>query len=187
MIESSQPSGVRRTGAVLLATCAMWTTIGAYAVHAAMPYNPIKLPAEKSVEVNAWAPQGWKFFTRNPQEEGANAFRADAAGTFAPIPRAPNASPSNLFGASRSGRVAGLEMGGLLEQIPDNQWTKCDESPAVCLARATAVATVKNAASHPTMCGTIGIALQKPVPWAWARALRPVTMPSRIARVVVQC
>ena len=187
MNEATKTRGARRAGAILLAACAAWTTIGIYAVHAIMPYNPIKLPGEKAVEVGAWAPEGWKFFTRSPLEERALAFHATDAGDFAPVPHVTYSSPSNLFGASRRARVVGLEMGTLLEQVSDTQWTKCDDAPAKCLERATVVATVKNGAPHPTMCGSIGIALQKPVPWAWARASRPVTMPSRVARVVVQC
>jgi antimicrobial peptide system SdpA family protein len=179
--------GLRRAGAVLVAAVVTWGALGIYAVHACMPYNPIKLPAERALDIRILAPEGWKFFTRDPQEEAAYAFRAVEDGSFAPVPRDQNASSANLFGASRTGRLRGVEMGTLLEQIPDTDWTKCDEAPAKCLARAKSVATVKNGATSPTMCGSIGIALQKPVPWAWARSKRPVTMPSRVARVVVTC
>ena len=185
--KNKRARGSRRAGAILLAASAAWTVVGIYAVHAAMPYNPIKLPAEKAVDVRSWAPQGWKFFTRNPQEEGTTAFRASEAGGFAPVAQETYASASNLFGASRAARAHGVEIGTLLEQIPDTQWTKCDDAPARCLERAKEVATVKNGSPHPTLCGSVGIALQKPVPWAWARASHPVTMPSRVARVVVQC
>ena len=179
--------GLRRAGAVLLAAVVTWSAVGIYAVHACMPYNPIKLPAERALDVRILAPEGWKFFTRDPQEEAAYAYRASEDGSFAAMPHEPNASRSNLFGASRVGRLRGVEMGTLLEQIPDTEWTKCDEAPARCIERAKTVATVKNGSPSPTMCGSIGIALQKPVPWAWARSKRPVTMPSRVAKVVVQC
>ena len=185
--EKTKKRGTRRAGAVLLAVCAAWAVIGVYAVHAAMPYNPIKLPAESAVDVRAWAPQGWKFFTRDPQEEGTTAFHATEAGAFAQVAHETYANPSNFFGASRAARAQGVEIGTLLEQMPDADWTKCDGAPARCLERAKTGATVKNGSPHPTLCGSIGIALQKPVPWAWARASRHVTMPSRVARVVVRC
>jgi antimicrobial peptide system SdpA family protein len=179
--------GLRRAGAVLLAAMTTWGIVGVYAVHACMPYNPIKLPGEHALDVRILVPEGWRFFTRDPQEEGASAYQESADGSFSPIVRKPNADRSNLFGASRVGRSHGVEMGTLIEQIPDSDWTKCTGEPAKCVEQAKVVATVKTGSPAPTMCGSIGVVLQKPVPWAWARSKRPVTMPSRVAKVVVQC
>ena len=46
---------------------------------------------------------------------------------------------------------------------------------------------ITNRSPEPTLCGAIGVALQKPIPWAWIDLPRPVVMPSRVVLLEVQC
>lgn len=55
---------LRRIGLFTLALGAVWLLVFVYAVHIALPFNPIRLPFETS-EIRAWMPEGWAFFTRN--------------------------------------------------------------------------------------------------------------------------
>jgi len=47
--------------------------------------------------------------------------------------------------------------------------------------------TIESAQPERALCGAVGIVLQKPVPWAWARDGRSVIMPSRVARFWIAC
>lgn len=178
---------VRRLGALALALGVFALALGAYAIHGSMPYNPVDLPGESTLQVGAWAPEGWKFFTRNPQEETAHPYiqRAGAWQRAA----SPSGSPKYAFGLDRAGRAEGIEMGLIARELPRTAYRKCgeDEEPAACLAHTRVSLRVKNLSPNPTLCGHVAIVMQRPVPWAWARSGRKVVMPARAARVDVSC
>ena len=77
-------------------------------------------------------------------------------------------------------------MGLLLYGLPRQMWSDCDDAAETCLAAAPVATTLTNESPAPSLCGTIGFALQKPVPWAWASPAA-VHMPSRVLKVVVKC
>lgn len=178
--------GLRRDGAVLLGLGLSYTLLFCYAVHAVLPFNPIKLPYESELPTTLFLPEGWKFFTRNPQEEQPLVFSRQG-GSWRSAARGPHASAANLFGLDRAGRAQGLETGLLIAKVPERSFTECKQDPAACLERAPVAAHVKNISPDPTLCGPVGIVLRKPVPWAWARTSQGITMPSRIARLEIQC
>jgi antimicrobial peptide system SdpA family protein len=170
-----------------------WSIVFIYAVHAVMPPNPIKLPFEKHLRLYALMllPQGWAFFTRDPREERFHVFSRDQNGKWIRALRGPNASPANFFGLKRASRAQGIEVGLLLSKVPGSGWQTCSEQPEVCLEQAPLVATIENITPHPTLCGEVGLALQKPVPWAWSYhrsgSQITITMPSKVARLEVRC
>src|SRR6185436_17127762 len=99
-----------------------------YAVHPILPFNPISLPYEKGVSVALFVPEGWKFFTRNPQEALPLAFVRGGDGRWRPASPGPNAAPENRFGLSRAGRARGVETGLLLEGVQKGAWMDCKEA-----------------------------------------------------------
>ena len=158
-----------------------------YSSHGALPVNPIKLPLEQSVYPQVWVPQGWKFFTRSPREEEVGAFvRAPGGGWVTGLIGA-NGSAANLFGLRRATRAQGIELGLLVTAVDKDAWQPCKERLEVCVEKAPLVGNVRNVTPDPTLCGEVGLTLQPPVPWAWSRARRKVTMPSKAVRVNVQC
>jgi antimicrobial peptide system SdpA family protein len=175
----------RRRGAFTASMIACLAVFSAYSVHAAMPTNPIVLPLEERLQVRAWAPQGWNFFTRNAREDRTLVFSHDAKGWSNVMSR--NADAKNRFGIDRKGRAQGAELGILLGAIPKDRWTACSVSPTACLSDAEGAFRLRNTSPSPTMCGTIGIVMQPPVPWAWSTAAERVTMPSKVVRLEVQC
>lgn len=164
-----------------------WGAVFSYSVHGALPTNPIKLPLEQKVYAQVWMPQGWKFFTRDPREEEVAAFVRAEDGGWRSALHGPNGSPSNLFGLSRATRAQGIELGLLTTAANRFEWLECKERLEVCVEKAPLAANVKNVTPAPTLCGEVGLTLQPPVPWAWSRARKKVTMPSKALRVNVQC
>ena len=178
---------LRAVGAFVLALALAWFTLLAYVVHAAVPPNPIRLPLEKRMYTRYWAPQGWAFFTRDPREEDILLFVRGRDGAWISAHKGPHASPSNYFGLSRASRARGIEVGQILRRVPKAGWQPCKERAEVCLERTPNAGTVRNISPNPTLCGEVGLALQKPVPWAWSSSAYKIVMPSRVSRLGVLC
>jgi antimicrobial peptide system SdpA family protein len=194
--EGRAEGGERREGRSLTALGLLslslmlgWAAVFAYSVHAALPVNAVRLPLEERLYPQAWMPQGWKFFTRNPREEDLGAFTRAEDGRWVSALRGSNASARNLFGLSRATRAQGIELGLIttaVGQIKD-AWQPCRDRLEVCVEQSRLVGEVRNITPNPTLCGEVGLTLQEPVPWAWSRSKRKVTMPSKAVRVNVIC
>ncbi|MGZ3460026.1 MAG: SdpA family antimicrobial peptide system protein [Archangium sp.] len=177
----------RRVGAFMAALLSAVAVLVAYAFHASLPYNALQLPLEKELQVRVILPEGWKFFTREPQEEHHLVFARAQDGTWSRAERGTNASPMNLFGIDREGRAQGVEVGLLLDRVAKSAWQPCTESPAICLEKASLAGRIRNLTPEPTLCGVIGIAMQKPLPWAWNKSAGHLQMPSRVVKLEVTC
>src|SRR5271166_3733887 len=69
-------------GAFALVLACAGLAVSAYVVHVALPFNPIRLPFERWVYVTFWAPEGWGFFTRDPQEAALLFFKRETDGKW---------------------------------------------------------------------------------------------------------
>src|SRR4029434_6535737 len=105
---------MRSLGAHALLLAIMWGTLFVYSIHGALPFNPLKLPFERTLMVTRFVPQGWAFFTRNPREERLTLQQVLPGGQLAPLSRSPHARPDNAFGLDRRSRSQGVEIGLLL-------------------------------------------------------------------------
>ena len=175
----------RRLGALAVALAVGAASLVAVTVHGSMPYNAMTLPGEHELQTMAWAPESWRFFTRNPQEENVLPYVLDGESFRLASPS--RESTSYAFGIDRAGRTHAMEVAMLVEGFPKSSFHACDDSPSECLARTTRVIRTKNRNPSPTLCGPVGVVLQKPVPWAWARSGKDITMPSRVVRLEVTC
>ncbi len=180
-------SKLRIFGAFALALACVWLTVCAYAVHAALPFNPIRLPFERWVRVPFWAPEGWGFFTRNPQEEAMLLFVRGRDGQWTSASIGPGGMPKNAFGLNRANRAQSAEAGLLVSKIPQKAFQPCRNQPSVCLEQAPVAMSLNDLTPRPTLCGQIGIVMRKPIPWAWSGSRDSIIMPSRVARINVGC
>jgi antimicrobial peptide system SdpA family protein len=163
--------------------------VGAYVLHAALPFNPIRLPFEDRVAMTLVLPEGWAFFTRNPREERTIPYLRSADGRWISAIANRLADPENLFGFSRAPRGQSVEMGLLTTQLAGRTWIACDNLAAECLESAPIAGEIQNPTPGATLCGTVGFVAQPPLPWAWWRSPRsqPIRMPARTMKVTVQC
>lgn len=180
---------VERTfGAAALLLAMFWVAVAFYALHMMLPYNAVALPAEDDVKARIWAPQGWKFFTRNPREDWLIPFVREAGGKWRLASVGPNGTASAFFGLSRVPRAQGIEMGLLLYKLPSEVWGACERDPRVCLEKSPIKMTLHNRLPDATLCGIIGMVRQRQIPWAWdSRGVAPKNMPSRVAKFEVKC
>jgi len=176
---------LRAHGALALVLFAGSALLVVYAIHGSMPTNPIKLPYEADAHTSLWAPEGWKFFTRDPQEDRADALVRAVGGVWEAGLHGPNARADHAFGLDRGGRAQGVELGLLLQSVAKDAFEECEDAPTRCLDAHETRLHLVNRSPRPTLCGDVGFVLQRPVPWAWSRS-RPI-MPSRVARVEVSC
>lgn len=170
-----------------LAVGGVWSIVFAYALHTAMPFNPIKLPFENRISLRMLLPEGFGFFTRNPREDCILLFRRSDRG-WQSASVGPAQQAAYAFGAVRAVRAQGIEAGLLIESLgAPSRWARCRERPEACLARTRSSATISNRSPAPTLCGMVGLALQETTPWAWAQRGAKPTMPSRVIVATVQC
>jgi antimicrobial peptide system SdpA family protein len=146
----------------------------------------LSLPADiRNVVVDA-APQGWQFFTKDPQSANIVPFRDDG-GHWVSAQLRGALHLGTLFGFDRVDREQGIEIGVLSTKIPADAWLPCKVAPAQCLAKIPVEVSLVDAMPHPSLCGDLGLANQAPLPWAWARLVPVPVMPSTIVRVMVSC
>lgn len=176
----------RGMGLATLLLAGVWGGVSAGALHASMNFNPIGSSVTSALRAALILPQGWKFFTKDPQEAQLRVL-ALVDGEWKSAELGANAEPHNLFGLSKAPRARGAETGVLSRSIPSAAWQPCSESIEACLSHAPSSQPLHNPAPAPTLCGTLGFALQKPVPWAWAALRSHFSMPSRVAKVEVAC
>ncbi|MDQ3953248.1 MAG: SdpA family antimicrobial peptide system protein [Actinomycetota bacterium] len=178
----------RTLGSAVLAIAGLWLFLGFYAVDAALPANVVHLPFEAELNARTLVPQGWGFFTRTPREPDLQPFVLDeASDEWVDVSRAPHSEARNFFGLRRASKAQRIELALVRTGVPKEAWTECRGRPFDCLDGAETVGPVTNGSVDPTICGTVGLVSQEPVPWAWARSGRDIVMPSRVARVDVTC
>ncbi len=101
-----------RIGSVTMLIGLNWTLSLVYVLHAAIPFNPIGLPGEAELGMRSLLPQGWRFFTKDPQELRLFYHRLTASGWQSAM-LAPHAEPRNKFGLDRRSRAQGVEAASL--------------------------------------------------------------------------
>lgn len=134
-------------------------------------------------------PQGWAFFTRDPQEPQTHLYVHSVDGWEAASRPAPTAVRS-LFGLNRGARLYDHEVGLVMSAIPPTGWAECDQEDHIrCLGSLEPVPdlVVDNPFDPPQLCGTLGMLQQEPVPWAWREDAEAVQMPVVGAVVEVSC
>jgi antimicrobial peptide system SdpA family protein len=174
-------------GLAVVVLAAGWLALGIYAVHPRLPFNTVRLPLEKQLNVGMWFPQGWNFFTRSPREATYRFFVRDGAGRWSDVSHGPNMGRASLLGIGRRARAQLVESAILTYDLRESAFTSCTGDVAGCLERAESKQRVDNISPEPTLCGTVGVALTDPVPWAWASSSSPNEVHSRVLRLEVRC
>lgn len=177
----------------LIVNIGLWLAVGAASALSALPANPLDrvLPsAIVSAQSEVWAPQGWAFFTRDPREEMWLLYTsATGEGDWISAKAGPNARARFVFGLNREPRAQGVEVGLLLSEVSEEQYTDCEEQhDQECLEKAIGGSrTVGNDSPVATLCGHVGVVMREPVPWAWAGSQHPEETAARAVVLEVEC
>lgn len=174
---------------LLFALVLFWLTLFTFSLYPLMPYNTLSERMRILPMITPFVPQGWGFFTRAAQEEDFYIYNRDK-GVWKNAFLGPNGKAHFVFGWSRAARAQGVEYGKIFTQIPKARFERCQSNHLTCLEaykKIEPLYEVENSSPSPTLCGTLGVILQKPVPWAWFKENQAIDMPSRVVRVNVKC
>lgn len=176
-------------GALALALLTGWLLVAVYALHAVMPYNPLRLPGSGFIDMRLLLPEGWAFFTRNPREPDFYVYLREPDGRWRPAADMTRFRLGTALGLDRFGRAMGLEVGLLLERAEKARRASCEREAQECLEQAPVALTVSNPGPRAQLCGSVGMHFRKPVPWAWSRSHQrePIELSSEVLRLEVQC
>ncbi|TGA96349.1 SdpA family antimicrobial peptide system protein [Sporolactobacillus shoreae] len=169
-------------GFITLIMIVSWSLIFMYSIHIVLPPNPLKLPFENNLGLNAWFPQGWGFFTRDPRSVNDYVYNLDNDRSAVAWP---NNSVRNLFGISRYGRAQGIELGLIESKIPESAWKTYNGNIEKYFKNTQVKLTVDNPTPHATISGKIGIVRKHPIPWSWSKQSKYINMPYKIVVVNV--
>lgn len=179
----------RRLGVGVVLFALPWLILVLYGLQAALPTNPLALPAQRELVKVArqLMPEGWSFFTRNPQEADILIFKRRIRGGWKPEQIRRYAHLKHAFGWSRRPRAQGLELGFITTSLKGEDWQPC-KALADCLhASSPTVITIPNPSPIPTLCGNLAMVSASPVPWAWARTMGQFHHPERVVFLSIQC
>ena len=176
---------LRHLGTTLVALAAFWMVAGGAVLWTSMPTDAVdRLDRPTGSVLRQIVPEGWAFFTKSPRSPRQQLFAR----------RGERWEPTGIGGAraigglSRAPRAQGVEVGLLLADVDPEAWAACDgEAVEACLDATAPTEPVANVLPSPTLCGTIGIVSQEPVPWAWRSLADRVAMPSSTLRLEVTC
>ncbi|MEU4996198.1 SdpA family antimicrobial peptide system protein [Streptomyces sp. NPDC021622] len=179
----------RERRAFVTAAAALFAVLAA-SIYFAMPRNVTTQPWMPPVKTafSAFVPQGWAFFTKDPQSEQFGAYRPHGGGARPQnLSLTPQGKAENLFGLSRRQRAQGPEEALLASKV--HHWETCEGSNDDCLRTAAArpAAAVTNPSPVPSLCGDVIVTNQRPVPWAYRDLLSDTSRVTRAAHLRIRC
>lgn len=180
---------LRARGRVAAAVAVTLMLFVSYAMFASVPSSAAGAPPGAAA-FSRVVPEGWAFFTRSPREPRQTMWQRAAGGEWAEAKIGSNSSPNNVFGAARWVRAQDVELGQLYQKAvsQSDEWTACPSGDtALCLETAPKHRPVHNEVVSKTLCGTVGIGEQEPLPWAWAKTYHPASMPLKVLKLDVLC
>ncbi|MFK4068169.1 SdpA family antimicrobial peptide system protein [Streptomyces sp. NPDC029674] len=186
---SDTPQAVRRERRAFGTAAAALFAVLAASIYFAMPRNVTTqswMPPVKTA-FSAFVPQGWAFFTKDPQSEQFGAYRPRGGAPPENLSLTPQGKAENLFGLSRRQRAQGPEEALLASEV--RHWETCRGSNDDCLRAAAArpAAAVANPSPLPSLCGDVIVTSQRPVPWAYRELLSESSRVTRAAHLRIRC
>lgn len=160
-------------------------------IYVVLPKNVLSTPTFEPLrpEISAIWPQGWGFFTKDPDSQNLDAYQVSGLHDFDSLLVTPQGSPRNLMGLARSSRAQGPELAILVSYLEPEDWTECTTVESDCLttvARSAAVA-ITNTSPIPTVCGDVLLAQETPTPWAYRSLLPETFRVAQVAHALVDC
>ena len=150
-----------RLGVVRIGVGLAVATIGTGVFVANQEDSAVAVPAREQTAIRAVLPEQWGFFTRSPREPSVVAITSDGDRLY------PNVQARYRFGADRTPRAVGIEIGVMLRSIPDDAWIRCRSGIPDDCARDAPPTRVTGT---PQLCGAVTLLRFTPAPWAFLAA-----------------
>jgi sporulation delaying protein A len=163
-----------------------WSILALALLVGTLASHPVRLPASVKTRMLALLPEGWKFFTRDPQEPQIKLYAVTDGDSWQEL-HYQNATPTNDFGFSRRGRIFAIGLTSALGRVPASAWVACRQDPIKCgeplSAMVIALDRARPAEQYLPTDRDLIVYIAKPVPWAWSRSRHEVHMPGRVVRL----
>lgn len=157
------------------------------AVRGAFPDSAVRGTRSERDLIRFLLPEGWAFFTRDPQELSVRPYLRGSHGSWRSMGAA-DVRGMGLGGIDRAGRLLELEVATLERQIPKEHWRRCRGPVEMCVGKLSdplIKAQLKLRANH--LCGDVALQKVRPVPWAWRDKHSQTFMNSMVVRLTVLC
>ncbi|MDC8101450.1 SdpA family antimicrobial peptide system protein [Chryseobacterium rhizosphaerae] len=128
--------------------------------------SQVVLGEKLKMQINTLFPEGWSFFTRDPQEPLLEAYKIEN-NKLLDIPLS-NSSKENLFGFSRKSRVQGFEASIIISDVPSKLWIEDTGNNYEKHISDRAFSIRLKKSNNYFKKGLYLFVLKKPIPWAWA-------------------
>jgi len=156
-----------------------------------MPYNPINALGHNK-EVVQFLPQGWAFFTRNPQEAQIQLYQKSPDAKWEKIHHY-HSNPSNLIGLDRDMSRLLMEITYIFNDIDRSCFYDCESNNQYatialdCPALFSDPLEFNNIFNAPLFCGEYLLTSQKTIPWAWTHNRKKIMMPNKSILLNIRC
>jgi antimicrobial peptide system SdpA family protein len=145
---------------------AILVTVPVVALSVAISGTTIELNHSVKNVVKAVFPQGWGFFTKDPQEKSVDIYLDSGEGRVRIS--TPNQSASNYWGFSRKSRMIGMEVSTVLSLVGQRQPSWCVIKDAKRhLAAGGSSWVLKSPKLHYLTPGNYVLVRRSITPWAW--------------------
>lgn len=143
-----------------------------YLMVGSLPESTITISKIKKIQAASVFPEGWAFFTKNPQDEDylIYSFQKDKNGKFINLIK-PSSSPSNLFGINRKSRLQSQEVGAAVHYIVDTSWISIKGGLEMNETILDSLCSIKIPikSNYPFFTGKYILQKIAPIPWSWAK------------------
>jgi antimicrobial peptide system SdpA family protein len=150
-----------------------------YVFTSALPESTIGISRINKIRITSIIPEGWAFFTKNPQSEDAIIYEVKDSSINKII--LPSGDVSNLFGLNRRSRLQSQELGNLLTTISEDSWVYIQGSltDSISLIKRTVLIDLINPSKYPYFRGVYVVQKIVPIPWAWYKSFDLTKRPSK--------
>ena len=137
-------------------------------------FTPISTMLSKTTRTNVSTllPQGWSFFTRDPQEIVTSVNVLDPIDSTFTNEVIKNASSRNFFGLKRYSNIQMAELSDLEPKVPEPYWKECETYDCLDNLDDLIAFNINNNSDQQMICGTIYLVKEKPVPWAYTKLVK---------------
>lgn len=136
-----------------------------------LPESTISISKIKKIQAASIFPEGWAFFTKNPQDEDylIYSLQKDENGKFINLIK-PSTSLSNLFGINRKSRLQSQEIGASVHYIVDSSWVLIKGGLELNLSIIDSLSStqIPIKSNYPFFTGKFILQKIAPIPWSWA-------------------
>lgn len=146
--------------------------------------SQLVLSEELKLATNTIFPQGWGFFTKNPQDFAINIYKIENKKLI--LIDIKNQSFKNRLGFSRSARIIGYEMSTVVSDIQNKDWVRNTDGNIYSNIDDKIVDVENREYFNHLKKGEYLVKLYKPIPYAWSNDNQEKFNPFSVVKIKIK-